>query len=140
MFRLTDTAIDLAALEAAVRRPENGGMVIFVGTVRSPSHGRTVRYLDYEAYRGMAEREMERIAEKVCEKWGVRQLAIVHRVGRVEVGESAVAVAAASPHRRQAFEACQYAMDRVKEAVPIWKKEHCTDGERWSLGNVSSPE
>ena len=140
MFVLTETSIDLAAIESVVRRPENGGLVIFMGTVRSPSHGRTVEGIEYEAYRGMAEREMERIAEKVCEKWGVNHLAIVHRIGRVAVGEAAVVVAAASPHRRQAFEACQYAMDRVKEAVPIWRKEYYPDGHAWSSGNVSSPE
>jgi len=140
MFVLTEDPIDLAEIEQGVRRHENGGLVIFMGTVRSPSQGRPVQFIEYEAYRGMAEREMERIAEKVCEKWGVRHLAIVHRVGRVAVGEAAVVVAAASPHRRQAFEACQYAMDRVKEAVPIWKKEYFPEGPSWSSGNLSSPE
>jgi molybdopterin synthase catalytic subunit len=140
MFVLTRSAIDLAAIEGALRRPECGGTVLFLGTVRSPNQGRQVDYLEYEAYPGMAEREMERIGEKVCEKWGVRRLAIVHRIGRVGVGEISVVVAAASAHRRQAFEACQYAMDRVKESVPIWKKEYFSGGSVWSPGNQSAPE
>jgi molybdopterin synthase catalytic subunit len=105
--------------------------VVFVGAVRDRARGREIRHLEYEAYPGMAEREMERIADEAAERWQGARVAIAHRTGRLEIGDVAVVVAAAAPHRAEAFAACRYAIDTLKERVPIWKKEFATDGEYW---------
>jgi molybdopterin synthase catalytic subunit len=99
--------------------------------VRDEARGRAIRYLEYEAYPGMAEREMERIAAEAAERWPGVRLAIEHRVGHLEVGEIAVVVVAAAPHRGEAFAACRFAIDTLKQRVPIWKKEFASDGEYW---------
>ena len=106
--------------------------MVFLGVVRENSPtGKPVRYLEYEAYPGMAEREMEAIAVEIAARWERAAVAIVHRTGRLAIGEASVAIAVATPHRAAAFEACRYAIDRLKETVPIWKKEVFTDGSEW---------
>ena len=128
MIRLTSDAIDYRALTDAVLRPECGAAVLFLGTVRELTGDVRTVYLDYEAYPPMAEAKMAEIEAEVRAKWPVGVVAIVHRLGRLAVGEVSVAVAVSCPHRAQAFEACRHVIDRVKELVPIWKKENAPDG------------
>ena len=128
MVRLTPDPIDHAALTEAVRRPDCGAVVTFLGTVRDLTDGKVTVALDYEAYAGMAEKKMAEIEADTRRRWPVGELAVVHRLGRLEVGEVSVAVAVSCPHRAEAFEACRHAIDRLKEFVPIWKKENWADG------------
>ena len=130
-FWLTNDRLDPAAAARLVEDPGCGAVVIFVGNVRRDNEGREVDYLEYEAYPGMAEAKMAEIGQEIGQRWGLSQVAIVHRLGRCEVGEASIVIAVASPHRREAFEACHYAIDRVKEIVPIWKREVWTDGAVW---------
>jgi molybdopterin synthase catalytic subunit len=129
MFKITTEVITGAEVREAVEGPDAGAVVLFFGTVRNNTGGRAVKYLEYEAYPPMAEKKMAEIAQEVSEKWGVDRVAMIHRVGKLEIGEVSVAVAVASPHRKDGFEACQYAMDRLKQIVPIWKREVWADGE-----------
>ncbi len=131
MFEITDEVLTADAVAEAVRTPDCGAVVAFLGTVRSPSRGREVRYLEYEAYPEMAVPKMREIAAEIAARWGLTRVAIRHRVGRLEVGEASVAIAVASPHRHAAFEACEYAIVRLKRIVPVWKKEVWADGEQW---------
>lgn len=131
MYRITDEPIDPAALLAAVGHPSAGGTVLFVGTTRQENEGRSVERLEYEAYRDMALREMEKISAEIAQRWDVVAIAMTHRVGVVPVGEASVAVAVSAAHRDAAFQACRYGIDTLKTVVPIWKKEHYRDGERW---------
>ncbi|MEM1325204.1 MAG: molybdenum cofactor biosynthesis protein MoaE [Bacteroidota bacterium] len=108
-----------------------GGTSLFVGTVRDATKGRTVVRLDFEAYTPMAISEMQKIATTAVERWQVQKMCIHHRIGSLTVGEIAVIIAVATPHRKAAFETCQYAIDTLKETVPIWKKEIFGDGEVW---------
>jgi len=128
MIRLTDAPIDVAAVEAAVARPTAGAVVTFLGTTRGVTGGVTTLHLAYEAHRDLALQEMERLADEVRRQWPGTAVAIVHRLGRVDVGEASVAIAVSSAHRAVAFEACRAAIDRLKERVPIWKQEHYADG------------
>jgi molybdopterin synthase catalytic subunit len=128
MIRLTKELIDYYALTEQVRRPDCGGVVTFLGTVRDLTDGRVTTALDYEAYPQMAEKKMAEIEAETRKRWPVGDIMMVHRLGHVEVGEISVAVAVSCPHRGQAFEACRYAIDRLKELVPIWKKENWADG------------
>ena len=128
MTRLTTDAIDYAALTEAVRRPGCGGVVLFLGTVRDLTDGRVTAALDYEAYPGMAEKKLAEIEDEVRRRWPVGDVALVHRLGRLDVEEVSVAAAVSCPHRAEAFDACRYAIDRLKELVPIWKKENWADG------------
>jgi molybdopterin synthase catalytic subunit len=128
---LSDQPLDVGRVVARVLGPGAGGVVIFVGTVRDASRGRAIRHLEYEAYPGMAEREMEKIAAAAAHEWPGARVAIAHRTGHLEIGEIAVVVAAAAPHRPEAFAACRYAIDTLKQQVPIWKKEVAVDGEYW---------
>jgi len=128
MIRLTSEVIDYQALTEQVRRNDCGAVVTFLGTVREMTAGRVTVALDYEAYPGMAEKKMAEIERETRERWPVGDMALVHRLGHMEVGEISVAVAVSCPHRAQAFEACRYAIDRLKELVPIWKKENWADG------------
>ncbi len=116
---------------ARVAGPDAGGVVSFVGNVRSQARGRSIRFLEYEAYPEMAEREMQKIADEAAARWPGTRVAIAHRTGCLQVGEAAVVIVAAAPHRAEAFEACRYAIDHLKQTVPIWKKEVATDGEYW---------
>jgi molybdopterin synthase catalytic subunit/molybdopterin converting factor small subunit len=130
--RLTEQPIDLAALEAEVNAARHGAIVTFVGVVRETSPtGKAVEYLEYEAFPGMAQTEMERIAATVETRWPDASIVIVHRVGRLAIGDASVAIAVATPHRAEAFEACRFAIDTLKQTVPIWKKEVFPDGSQW---------
>jgi molybdopterin synthase catalytic subunit len=108
-----------------------GGIVTFIGAVRDNARGREIRHLEYESYAEMAEREMEKIAAAAAKRWPGTRVAIAHRAGHLVIGDLAVVVVAAAPHRGEAFSACRYAIDTLKETVPIWKKEVATDGEYW---------
>ena len=130
-FRLTEEAIDVGSVVAEAADPGAGAIATFVGTTRARSRGREVRYLEYEAYGGMAEAEMARIAEELGRKHELTKVAIAHRVGRVEVGETSVAIAVSAPHRAAALAACKEAIDTLKETVPLWKKEVYEGGEEW---------
>ena len=131
MILVTREHLDPEAVTATVRRDSNGGVVTFLGTTRNETGGRRVLYLEYEAYEGMAEKMLARIAGEVSERWGIADVSIAHRFGRLQPGEISMVVAVASPHRAAAFEACQYVVDRVKQSVPIWKKELFQDGAMW---------
>jgi len=128
MIRLQTEPIDYDALVEQVRTPSCGAVVLFLGTVRELTEGRRTVALDYEAYPGMAEKKLGEIEAETRQKWPVAELAIVHRLGRLELGDVSVAVAVSCPHRHQAFDAARFAIDRTKEIVPIWKKENWADG------------
>jgi MoaE-MoaD fusion protein len=131
-FEIVGEPIDPSAVSAKVADPSVGGIVVFTGVVReTSSSGRAVTHLEYEAYPEMATEQMAVIAGEIRERWGIERVAITHRVGRMAVGEIAVAIAVAAPHRAEAFAACQYAIDRLKEIVPIWKRESGPDGAEW---------
>ncbi len=138
MIELTHGPLALDACVAAVRRSGSGGIVTFTGSVRDYSEGKSVEFLEYEAYEPMALRALEQVSQETCERWPVQAMAIQHRLGRLEIGEDAVVIAVACPHRAEAFEACRYVIDRLKEVVPIWKKEHGEGGEVWVDGPVLS--
>jgi molybdopterin converting factor subunit 1 len=127
---LSAQALSLDAAVAAVAGPDTGGIVTFVGLVREQSHGRRVVRLDYEAYGTMAAQKLREITEDCRERFGAR-VAVHHRTGLLQVGEAAVVIAAAAPHRGEAFTACRHAIERLKTDVPIWKKEHFEDGTEW---------
>ena len=130
-FRLVEGPIDVAAVAREVESHEAGAVVTFVGTVRGHSRGRNVLYLEYEAYEAMAEQVMAELAASLKRKYDLTEVAIVHRVGRVEVGESSVAIALSAPHRQDALAACKEAIDTLEEIVPLWKKEVYEGGEEW---------
>jgi molybdopterin synthase catalytic subunit len=134
MVRLQDGSIDVAALLSETRGDGDGAIALFLGTVRNLNAGRRVLFLEYEAYPGMAEREMERIAAEALSRFGVTQVAIVHRVGRLAIGDVSVAVVVAAPHRAAGMDACRFAIDAVKVSVPIWKREHGDGGAVWIEG------
>ena len=128
MIRLTHEPIDHAALTESVRAPHCGAVVTFLGTVRDLTGERVTVALDYEAYPGMAEKRLAEIEADTRGRWPVGDIALVHRLGRLAVGDVSVAVAVSCPHRAQAFDACRYAIDALKELVPIWKKENAPGG------------
>jgi len=130
--RLVREPIDVAALPATT--PADGALCLFVGVVRDHNEGRRVLRLEYEAYEEMALPLMEKIAAEARSRWRVSEVRIVHRLGRLEVGDASVAVAVTSAHRGEAFAACRYAIDALKASVPIWKKEFYADGEVWLGG------
>ncbi|MDE3153599.1 MAG: molybdenum cofactor biosynthesis protein MoaE [Acidobacteriota bacterium] len=138
--------IDVAALaatlaeEPAGRSLSDGAIVTFLGTVRNHNLGRAVQYLEYEAYEPLALRAFERIAAEAADRWPSVRLALHHRVGRLEIGEASIAIVTASPHRAEAFGACRYAIERVKQIAPIWKKEHFDGGDVWIEGAVADPD
>ena len=129
--RLTDGPIDLGAVVAEVAREEAGAIATFVGTTRVNSRGRTVARLEYEAFEGMAEQEMARIADDLMSRYDLCEVAMAHRVGPVQIGEASIAIAVSAPHRADALAACKDAIDTLKETVPLWKKEIYEDGEEW---------
>ena len=131
MILLTREPLDPEAITVTVRDDSNGGVVTFLGTTRDQTAGRRVMYLKYEAYQEMAKKMLARITDEVLERWGVGDVSIAHRFGRLEIGEVSLVIAVASPHRDEAFAACRYAVDRIKQNVPIWKKEVFEDGEAW---------
>ncbi len=131
MVEVTEKALNpLLLMERTKRRPD-GAVVTFVGVVRDNAEGHRVLFLDYEAYKEMAEAKLQEIVDEIKLRWELEDVSIHHRLGRLKVGEASLVVVVCSPHRKPAFEACAYAVDRIKEAVPIWKKEIWEDGERW---------
>ena len=128
---LSEQPLDEAEVARRVTGPDAGGVVSFVGAVRNQARGSEIQYLEYEAYPEMAEREMQKIADEASERWPGTRVAIAHRAGHLEIGDLAVVIVAASPHRAEAFEACRFAIDTLKQTVPIWKKEVATDGQYW---------
>lgn len=131
-FQIVDRPIDADEVVRRVEDPGNGAICVFYGVVRDHAlSGRQTSFLEYEAYQDMAEAKMAEIAEEMCRRWGIEQVAMTHRIGRLGIGEPSVVIAVGTPHRKQAFEACEYAIDRLKEEVPIWKKEIGPDGEEW---------
>jgi molybdopterin synthase catalytic subunit/molybdopterin converting factor small subunit len=130
-FRLTDRPIDPSSVVDEVADPKAGAVATFLGTTRVESRGRTVHYLDYEAYGGMAEKVMAELAEGLKAKHSLCAIAITHRTGRVEIGEISVAIAVSAPHRAAALAACAEAIDTLKQTVPLWKKEVYEGGEEW---------
>jgi molybdopterin synthase catalytic subunit len=132
MYRVTAERLSADALAEAVAVPEAGGVAVFLGVVRNESAGRRVVALEYEAHVPMAEAKMKEIGEAVRRRWpDVREVAMRHRVGRLAIGEASVIVAVSAAHRQQALEACHFAIDRLKETVPIWKREIFEDGAVW---------
>jgi molybdopterin synthase catalytic subunit len=131
MYNIVDHPIDTDAVIAAAADPASGATVTFIGTTRNEHDGRQVTRLEYEAYPEMAIAEMRKIGETIQERWSITRVAIVHRIGIVPIGEASIVIAVSAAHRRAAFEACHYAIDRLKEVVPIWKKEHFQGGEIW---------
>lgn len=141
MFEIVEGQIDAASLIAAAQRPDCGAISVFLGTTRvDESDEASVEYLEYEAYRPMADRKLAEIGAEIEEKWDVRHVAIVHRIGRVDPGEASVAIVVASPRRGPAFEASRYAIERIKEIVPIWKREVWSDGYVWVGSQVGTRE
>jgi MoaE-MoaD fusion protein len=130
-FRLSENPLSIESVAAEVASDQAGAIATFVGTTRARSRDRDVIRLEYEAYEGMAEAEMERIAQEVCERHDVLEMAIHHRVGPVEIGETSVVIAVSAPHRAAAFDACREAIDTLKQTVPLWKKELYVGGEEW---------
>ena len=136
-FRISADPLNVQALHDLVLRPQAGAVSLFVGVVRNNNLGRDVDHLEYDAYPAMAGKVMQQIAEEVRRRWDVTEVAMHHRTGRLEIGEASVAIAVSSPHRAQSIEACHYAIDRLKQIVPIWKKEVWSDGEHWIEGSVT---
>jgi molybdopterin converting factor subunit 1 len=133
-FRLTRDPIPTHDLTRQLTAPEDGAVVVFEGVVRNHSRDGKTLFLEYEAYEPMALRKMEEIGREMREKFSVGGMGMVHRLGRLEIGETSVAIVVRSAHRAAAFEACRYAIDRLKQIVPIWKKEHFEDGAVWAEG------
>lgn len=136
MFAVTHDPLDPQPLVESVRRDESGAVALFYGVVRNENMGRNVRYLEYDAYPQMAIKKMEEVAAEVRAKFAVTGVGVLHRIGRLEIGETSLLVAVSSAHRAEAFDACHYAVDRIKQMVPIWKKEVWDDGEEWIEGHV----
>ncbi len=139
MIRLQHEPIVGDELTRAVRGDGDGAVTLFLGTVRNHNAGREVRHLEYHAYPEMASKEMERLVAGARERYSVEHVAVVHRLGRLEIGEVSVAIAVASPHRRQSIDACNWLIDTLKQTVPIWKKEFFAGGEVWIEGQ-GAPE
>jgi molybdopterin synthase catalytic subunit len=131
MFRVTDEPIDLHELVDCVTDPEAGAIATFIGTTRNNNQGRKVIALDYEAYPEMAEKELARLGEEAKKKWQICRMAIVHRIGPVQITEPSVIIAVSAAHREAAFAACRFAIEEIKKTVPIWKKEVYEGGEIW---------
>ena len=131
MSYLTDDPIDPRALVESVMRKSDGAYVLFEGVVRNHHDGKAVESIFYDAYRPMAEKEMDAIVREIAARYPDVALTVVHRLGHLVVGDSSIAIVASSPHRAEAFEACRMTIDRIKEAVPIWKKERGPNGEEW---------
>jgi len=139
LFKVVETPLDVREVIAVVEDPAAGAVVSFTGTVRDHSLGKEVVALEYEAYPAAAEKMMARVADEIAERWGLRRVAIVHRVGLLTVGEASVIIAVSSPHRQEAFAACEYVLKRLKEIVPVWKKEAYTDGASWIGSEADYP-
>lgn len=134
LFELTAEPLDARRLETAVAHAGAGAICTFTGIVRDNSRGEETTHLEYEAYAGMAEGEMRRIVDEIAERWPQARVAMAHRTGRLEIGEASVVVSVSCPHRAEAFAACKHGIDRLKESVPIWKKEFARSGAVWIEG------
>jgi len=131
MYHIVSEPIDVAAVAGSVTRPSAGAAVTFVGTTRAENEGRSVERLEYEAYPEMALAEMRKIGEEAARRWPIDRVAVTHRVGVVPLGEASVVIAVSAGHRGPAFAACRFVIDRLKQVVPIWKKEYYEGGEIW---------
>ncbi len=131
LYEITESRLSLDRLVAVVGQNTSGAVASFLGIVREFARGRQVRHLEYDAYPEMATASLRQIGDEIRARWPVDGVVMVHRIGRLEIGEASIAIAISSPHRREALEACAYAIERVKEIVPIWKKEVWTDGAEW---------
>ena len=136
LILLVHESVDRTALIRHVRANQDGAVVTFDGCVRNESHGRPTLYLEYEAYEAMALAKMKEIAVRLHEEFAMDRVAMAHRLGRLEIGETSVFIAISAPHRRAAFEACRFAIDTLKRTVPIWKKEYFVDGAMWAEGEL----
>lgn len=142
LFEISKEPINTQQVINKVVQREAGAITTFIGTVRELTHGKKTLYLIYEAYEEMAVKKLEQIGREIEEKWHDARVAITHRVGRLDITDIAVVIAVSTPHRADAYEANRYAIERIKEIVPIWKKEHWEDGEKWvgnQLETVSYP-
>ena len=137
---LTTQPLDAASLSRLIAGDADGAVAAFVGIVRNHNQGREVLFLVYEAYEPLALKVLQRIVDEAAGHWPSTRVAVHHRVGRIEIGEASVAIVAASPHRADAFAACRYAIERVKQIVPIWKHEHFDGGDVWLEGAVADPD
>jgi molybdopterin synthase catalytic subunit len=139
---VTRDPLDLQALARGLANgtPGDGAVATFTGLVRNHNQGRTVRFLEYEAYEPLAVRALERIISEALEAWPAIRMGMQHRIGRLEIGEASIIIVATSPHRAHAFAACRYAIERVKQIVPIWKREHFEGGEVWLEGAAADPD
>jgi molybdopterin synthase catalytic subunit len=140
MPRLVRDPIDIQALRNGIARPEDGAVITFEGVVRNHARGRKVLYLEYHAYESMALKKLEELESSARQQFAIRDIAIVHRLGRLEHGECSVAIIVAAAHRAPAFEASRFAIDTLKKTVPIWKKEFYEDGEVWIEGTTNLQE
>jgi molybdopterin synthase catalytic subunit len=140
LFEITALPIDPTRLLAAVGDPAAGASVLFLGTTRNENAGRRVTRLEYEAYSSMAVREMQQLARQARRRWPLRRIAMAHRTGLVPIGDASVGIAVSAGHRAEAFEACHWLIDRLKEIVPIWKKEHFRGGTVWIGAQQGGPE
>ena len=140
IYDLVRAPIHTAEIVASLKAPEDGAVVVFDGIVRNHSGGRATLYLDYEAYEPMALAKMREIGAEIRGKFPIHRIAMLHRLGRLEIGETSVFIAISSPHRRAAFDACRFAIDTLKRTVPIWKKEYFADGAVWAEGEVPPPK
>lgn len=138
IFQITRDIIPTSQIVEQLKAGEDGAVVVFEGTVRNHSRGRRTLHLEYEAYEPMALHKMMEIGQEVHQKFPVDRIAMLHRIGRLEIGETSVAIIVASAHRKEAFESCRYAIDRLKQIVPIWKKEHFEDGAVWAESEAGS--
>ncbi|MBI2965706.1 MAG: molybdopterin converting factor subunit 1 [Chloroflexi bacterium] len=138
-IKITSERLDPATYSAKVRADFDGAVVTFEGVTRNHNEGRKVLYLEYEAYRPMADRKIRELIAEMKQRWAVDRVAVGHRIGRVDIGETSLVVAVSAAHRRPAFEAALYFVDRLKEVVPIWKKEYFEGGEAW-IGDVGHPQ
>ena len=130
MYKITNNKFEPGALFEWTLKPHHGAVVTFAGTVRADTDGRKTLQLEYEAYTEMAEAKMKEVGAEIRARWGIEDVAMIHRVGTLDIGEISILIAVATPHRENAFEACSYAIDRVKQIVPVWKKEIWADGDR----------
>jgi molybdopterin synthase catalytic subunit len=134
VFRLIREPLNIQEITESIQRPEDGAIVLFDGVVRNNSKSKSVRFLEYDAYEAMALKKLEEIGRRAKSEFDIRDIAIVHRLGHMEVGECSIVIAIASAHRGPAFDACRFAIDTIKKIVPIWKKEFYEDGEIWIEG------
>ena len=139
MIQIINEPINVSMVLDSLRDPSAGAIDVFIGITRNHSRGKEVRSLEYEAYLPMALEQMSLIADEAKKKWDIKHIAIVHKIGRVEIGEASVVIGVSSAHRKEAFEACRYCIDTLKKVVPIWKKECFADGDVW-VGPQDSAE